>query len=274
MSKLDSPKLLVSIRSAREARIVEQAEIGILDVKEPDRGGLGASDPETLQEIADVVSGSNQNRVLSFSAGELVQWFPQLEGKDDKPGLEPVCSLVQRYGPELLCKYRYVKVGLAGSFRSQAASLGCEARQSGPIHDWTTIWTQFFEGLPVPSRAVAVVYLDFQDCDAPPPEEIIRVAAQANNCDVVLFDTFHKSGNLFSDFSITEIEEMVLLARSHGLIVVIAGSVDLNCLAEAVSVAPDFVGVRGAVCCGERTSQIDSDLVEKFARELGAVVLK
>ena len=271
MSKLDSPQLLVSIRSAQEAKIVEQAEIGILDVKEPNRGGLGASDPETLQEIADVVRSLNHDRVLSFSAGELIQWFPHLEGKDNKHGLEPVRSLVQHYGPELLCKYRYVKVGLAGLFRNQASLQRFEAGPSEPVPDWPIIWTQFFQGLPLPTRAVAVVYLDFQDCNAPPPEEVIRVAAKANNCDVVLFDTFHKSGNLFSHVSITELGEMVLSARSHGLFAVIAGSVDLNCLAEVVSVAPDFVGVRGAVCCGERTSQIDSDLVEKFAQELSAV---
>ena len=274
MLKIDLPKLLVSIRSAEEANIVENAEIGILDVKEPSRGGLGASDPETLREIAEVVNRSNQNRVLSFSAGELIQWFPQLGGVADELDLKSDRSLVQHYGHGLLSQYKYVKVGLAGSFYGQANGQVIEGSKRGSkqILDWRTIWKRFFEDLPIPTRAVAVVYLDFRDCSAPPPGEVIRVAAEANNCDVVLFDTFHKSGNLFSHVSITELEEMVRSARNHGLIAVIAGSIDLSCLVKVVSAAPDFVGVRGAVCRGERTSQIDSDLVDKFARELVEVV--
>jgi len=268
LSKLDSPKLLVSIRSAREAKFVQDAEIGILDVKEPNQGGLGASDPGTLKEIADFVGQSDPNRILSFSAGELAHWFPQLDGKDDGRGLQSDRQLVQRYGAELLCQYRYVKIGLAESFPPQATG------QSKQVYDWSIIWTRFFDGLPTPTKAVAVVYLDFQHCAAPPPADVIRVAARTSNCDVVLFDTFHKSGNLFSHVSITKLKEMVLSARGQGLKAVVAGSVDLGCLAEVAAVGPDFIGVRGAVCSGERTSEIESVLVDEFAQELNAAVLK
>jgi len=271
LSKLDSPKLLVSIRSAREAKFVQHSEIGILDVKEPSRGGLGASDPETLKEIADFVGRSAPNRILSFSAGELLDWFPQLDGKVGERGLKSdrqLVQLVQRYGAELLCQYRYVKIGLAGAFPRQTTG------QSKQAHDWSIIWTRFFDGLPTPNKTVAVVYLDFQHCDAPPPADVIHVAARANNCDIVLFDTFHKSGNLFSHVSIARLKEMVLSARGQGLKVVIAGSVDLGCLAEVVSIAPDFIGVRGAACSGERTSEIEPELVDEFAQELNAAVFE
>jgi len=225
--------------------------IGILDVKEPDRGGLGASDRDTLREIAEVAKISNRHFDLSFSAGELVQWHPLLGDSNCESGVVPAqCrSLLEYYGMELLSQYRFVKVGLAGVAAplamegTAAAARHCsiEAATGGstcrPLQiefDWQGAWRELFAGLPEPTRPVAVSYLDFRDCQAPPPSMVLRLAANTPNCVAVLFDTCHKSGSLFSHVSISELNELVQRTRDLGLIPVVAGSVSLDCLSDVV----------------------------------------
>ena len=65
----NSPGLLVSVRSAAEAVAALAGGADVIDVKEPDRGPLGAADPDTMAEIVCVVAG----RVLvTAAAGELL----------------------------------------------------------------------------------------------------------------------------------------------------------------------------------------------------------
>lgn len=255
-------KLLVSVRSAQEAELVRCHRIGILDVKEPDRGGLGASDRDTLKQIADVVNKSKREFDLSFSAGELTQWHPHWAGANFGTGLVPTRrSLPQYYGLELLSQYQFVKLGLAG------------VATSAPVLDWRSAWRELFADLPESIRTVAVSYLDFRDCDAPSPSMVLQLAADMKNCDVVLFDTFHKSGNLFSHVSINKLTELVKCAHRLGLTPVVAGSVSLSCLSDVVSSSPGFVGIRGAVCRGGRVGEISAQLVEEFVMELNQAVL-
>lgn len=249
---------------------MQRCKIGILDVKEPSRGGLGASDRDTLEEIVEVVRGSKRQFDLSFSAGELGQWRPSLDEASGEAGVELTRrrSLVEYYGPELLAQYRFVKVGLAGVVAKSGFSEGPEKIGL----DWQNAWRELFVGLPEPTRPVAVSYLDYRGCDAPSPDMILQLAAEAKDCEVVLFDTCHKSGNLFSHVSISELNELVQRTRSLGLIPVVAGSVCLNCLSGVVFSRPGFVGVRGAVCRGDRVGKIALQLVEEFVSKLDAVV--
>src|SRR5688572_22177610 len=64
-----SPGLLVSVRSAEEAVAALAGGADVIDVKEPNRGPLGAADPQTIAEIVRVVRG----RVpVTAAAGELL----------------------------------------------------------------------------------------------------------------------------------------------------------------------------------------------------------
>ena len=61
--------LLVSVRSAAEARIALEAGADLIDVKEPRRGALGAADPAVWKDVCRAVAG----RVpVSVALGELV----------------------------------------------------------------------------------------------------------------------------------------------------------------------------------------------------------
>ena len=237
-------QLLVSVRDAREAKLVSDYDIGILDVKEPDRGGLGASDPATLSEVANSVSGSI---VKSFSAGELVDWSNSpLESED---------PLRDRYNSYDLEKYHYVKVGLANVDKTFSAE-----------NSWSASWQRLFQGFSRDNgpRSVGVVYVDYSSCGAPEPDALLELFASVPHCEAILFDTFNKAQRLFDYIAVQELDRLVRLSREAGLKTVVAGSVTLDLLPDVQSLRPDFVGVRGAVCTGGRSGKIEGSLVNGF----------
>ena len=48
-------RLLISARSAAEAKIVASAGVDIVDIKEPLNGALGLASPDTLKEVVDSI---------------------------------------------------------------------------------------------------------------------------------------------------------------------------------------------------------------------------
>lgn len=65
------PKLLVSVRSAAEARAALLGGADLIDVKEPARGALGAADPEVIREVVAAVGGAVP---VSAALGEWADW--------------------------------------------------------------------------------------------------------------------------------------------------------------------------------------------------------
>jgi uncharacterized protein (UPF0264 family) len=74
MSDLPSPQLLVSVRSADEARAALAGGADLIDVKEPTRGPLGAAD---LPVIRDVIAAVNGRVAVSAAFGEWHEWVEQ-----------------------------------------------------------------------------------------------------------------------------------------------------------------------------------------------------
>ena len=252
-------KLLISIRSAEEAELVSGYQVGIVDVKEPNRGALGASDPETLVEIAKELDSAIPK---SFSAGELRDWTSgnlNFGNLNSAKALDCECPLSKRYGAEVLKKYDYVKVGLAGA----------------NSFDWRECWSALLGGSIGKAdggfahlNAVGVVYLDFETCDAPSYEELLDFFTKAKSCKAILFDTHDKTGDLFTYCSLDVIESMILRCRAAGLSTVIAGSVSLESLPQVLTASPDFVGVRGAVCAQGRDGSLDNRLLQNFIKQM------
>ena len=238
-------QLLVSIRNADEAETVSPYPIAILDVKEPDRGALGSPDPETLRQITGVVA---QPQTMSFAAGELSQWR--------KPNNQRTENGFQHHYGGLLQNFRYIKIGLAGMRFEE---------------NWRYDWQVMFRDLPGTTSAVVVSYFDYQTCGAPPPRELIEFAAAGPNCFTILFDTYDKSNDLFGYITSAELAALVNESRSNGLQTVVAGSINESSLANVAAVNPDFVGVRGAVCRGDRGDKIDGRLVNELASTLQAL---
>src|SRR5262245_29817612 len=78
-SGLSRPGLLVSVRSADEARAALVGGADLIDIKEPSRGPLGPAEPEVIDSIVAAVAG----RVpVSAAPGEWLDWVPDFYPKN------------------------------------------------------------------------------------------------------------------------------------------------------------------------------------------------
>jgi hypothetical protein len=220
--------LLVSVRNAAEARLALAGGADLIDVKEPHRGSLGPADPTTWREVVDAVAG---RRPVSVALGELLT---------DRVG---------ELAPQAI-GIRFAKTGLAG----------CAA-----VADWPSVWRKSLAGLQRDVTKVAVAYADFKQARAPNPGEVLQHALDLH-CEVILFDTFTKDrGGLLNHLPYSELQTWVREIRLRGLKVVLAGSLDRSSITRVLSVAPDFIAVRGAVSRGDRTGSLDQKLVANLA---------
>ncbi len=223
-------KLLVSVRDAAEARTALAAGVDLIDVKEPHQGSLGAAAPEDIAAIAAVVGTQVP---LSVACGEL------LDTRD----------VADVWSSGVLHGINYAKLGLAG----------CSL-----LDDWPDRWQRALARLPSSVCPVAVAYADWRTCDAPSAESVLHHALQLR-CRALLVDTFDKSaGNLLTQTTLEELKSLASQVRSHGLMFVLAGSLDQAAINTVASIDPDYIAVRGAVCRGGREGSVDGKKVQEI----------
>ncbi len=222
-------QLLVSVRSGDEAWCALGGGAAIIDIKEPANGPLGAASDEAIDTIVRCVAGKAP---ISVAAGELldhVAW------------------------PHLPTAVGWAKLGLAG----------CAA-----VDNWPERWQRAIESLSPHVAPVAVAYADHERAAAPAPRAVLERGI-ALGCRALLIDTFDKlSGGLFAHLRARRVEELIEQARHAGLTTVLAGSLRLGDLDQACELMPDYVAVRGAVCRGLRTGELDEQLVRDWAARL------
>lgn len=229
------PGLLVSVRDAREAIAALEGGAQVIDVKEPRRGSLGAADNSTIEEVVAAVGG---RAMVTAAAGELTELF----GTPRAP-MPPGVSLL--------------KIGLAGC-REMA--------------DWRSRWLEvaanLWQGADAAGHTVAVAYADWRRAGAPSPVEVLRAAVEAG-CPAVLVDTWDKShGPLFDHWPADEVRTFCDTVRSHGMAIVLAGSLQGESLATAAGLAPDLIAVRTAACAVDRSGPV---LAERVAEVRSAI---
>ncbi len=222
-------KLLVSVRSADEARAALAGGADLIDVKEPRNGALGAADEQVQREIIQTIHG---RAPCSLALGEL------LGGKLTFPTDVP---------------FAFAKIGLAGC---------------GRLETWPVRWREAWRALPRETTRVAVAYADWETCAAPAPDEILKHAAQCD-CRVLLLDTFDKSaGNLFTHWNSPSLSRFIDSIHHAEMLAVLAGSLTLNDFPAALALSPDYLAVRGAACVGERQGDIKQHRVRALANSL------
>lgn len=222
-----SPKLLVSVRSAAEARAAIAGGADWIDIKEPNRGSLGAADQATIADVLREVAG---RRPVSAAAGE---W-------------NATGDIDWREFPELA----RIKLGLAGGADEPDV--------------WRQV-ESFAERLPRREMLVLTAYADFPAARAPCPADVLEQSERLG-LEMLLVDSFDKSaGTLFDALDGDELQELIELAREVGMGVVLAGSLSGEALTAACELGPVMVGVRGAACRGGRNGEIDGALVAGLA---------
>lgn len=145
--------LLVSVRSAEEARGAHEGGATVIDIKEPTRGPLGRASVKVWRAVRSTVPTGVP---VSVALGELTDWAnPPTPG--EWTGLA------------------YRKVGLA---------------RSGP--DWSDRWATIRRRSPGPPW-VAVAYSDWTTAESPSPDAILDEALAIPECVGLLVDTWDKS---------------------------------------------------------------------------------
>ncbi|MBI1336981.1 MAG: hypothetical protein GC164_08470 [Phycisphaera sp.] len=137
----------------------------------------------------------------------------------------------------------YVKVGLHG------------------VSDgWPNHLSELYASLPGGTRGVAVAYAER---DVTVPVAQVLSWAIENHCAGLLIDTHEKDGRTLLDHRTTG--ELCLLRESlhkYGLFLALAGSISAQAIEKVLTVSPDIVAVRGAVCeRGDRTGRVRADRV-------------
>ncbi len=221
--------LLVSVRSADEARAAVEGGASVVDVKEPDRGPLGRADVEVWRAVRAAVPAPIP---VSVALGELRD-----RANDDPADDRSFAGIAFR------------KLGLAGS---------------GP--GWADRWAEARRAGPSGPRWVAVAYADWSTAGAPHPDAVLAAALDADDCRGVLVDTWDKSRSSPVEVS-PYWSGWVARARRSGRLVALAGGLDLRAIARLAPLRPDLFAVRGAACVGaNRRGTVDAGLVAALVR--------
>jgi uncharacterized protein (UPF0264 family) len=234
-------QLLVSLRAGNEVAAALAGGADIVDAKEPARGSLGPVDPEVLQEFA---ARTPPSVPLSLALGDFT-------APDTVRRAVAGAKVRQRSAPT------YLKLGFAGEdSEAVVTSLVAAALAAAAA-------------TPLRPVVVPVAYADHERAGSPAPETLLR-AAIAAGARAVLIDTCLKDGRgLLHWLPPGRLRSVSDRARSAGLLVAVAGSLDLASL-DRVAGAADVVGVRGAACRDGRGGSVDATLVRRLRERLGA----
>jgi len=246
-----TPLLLTSVTGPDEAAVALRAGTDILDVKQPREGSLGACPPAVLRAVvtlrnaaAERASGGG-TRDASGTARPAVS-----AALGDAPNLPGTFALAA--AGAAACGVDYVKVGLFGARSVLEARVFLEevvtaARQTAPS-----------------VRVIAAAYADAAAIGSLPPRLLPRAAglAGAHGC---LIDTARKDGqSLFDHLEPRDLAGFIAECRALGLICGLAGSIAMRHVPRLRDLAPDVVGVRGALCAGGRSGRLDALRVRSF----------
>ena len=229
-------QLLVSVRSAAEAKVALAGGADIIDAKEPSRGSLGAVSPRALQQICAAIP---DNRPMSIALGD-----PKTAGE----ALRIISAVPQSR------RLTYLKLGFAGLRNPESIHSLLQAALEGAV------------GRPV--AIVAVGYVDAPNAGSLPPETICRIAGEAGAAGVLL-DTYQKAaGNLLAWLEPSRLAALLARARAAGLFTAVAGGLGVDELPAVFRAAPDIVGFRGALCEGGREGTLSQERVCQVRRQL------
>ena len=231
---IDVPKLLVSVRDAPEVLAALAGGADWIDLKEPSAGPLAAVDVAVAREAAMALAG---RRNLSAALGELRDWKSSVS-----VGLLEIEEI------------RVVKLGLSG----------CAG-----LSDWQALLESASTTVASAGKQlVGVVYADWRQAEAPPPPEVLGLAASLG-LRYLLVDTYGKqAGTVLNYLSPQELKHLFEAAKLRSMMTVLAGSVTQAELDQLPVEIVDLVAVRGAVCRGARTSAVDVKLVQDFRQTL------
>ena len=243
--------MLISVKNPTEARIAAANEgVSIVDVKDPLQGSLGFAGAAIVNQIAALVHEANSK---SISAIDNSCNNSNSRKKLVSIALGELDSLNKLDTQQIdWAKISYAKVGLSDAYKD------CR---------WRKRLADFFSEVPSNVARVFVIYVD--QISATASQESLT-AAHEDGMSVVLLDTFDKSrGNVFFHWSDFQCKSLFKAAAELGIQTVLAGSIEVSNLPLALKTQTDLIGVRGAVCEGDREGELSqqrlSDFIEAYS---------
>ena len=207
---------LASVASLPEARIVHDAGVDVIDLKNPARGALGAVEPAVARAVAaalpprEGVGNDSGAPVLSAAIGDLPVYAAELEA---------AVARMYALGPAL------IKVGVADPALSRFTLKALARLADKNIPVILVFYAESYRGA-----------VDFH-----------RLAGAGVKG--VMLDTREKAnGNLRRKLAPGVLARFVASSQGAGLIAGLAGSLGPEDIAPLLPLAPDYLGFRGALC--------------------------
>ncbi|TWT31464.1 (5-formylfuran-3-yl)methyl phosphate synthase [Blastopirellula retiformator] len=226
-------QLLVSVRSAAEARAALAGGADLIDVKEPTLGSLGAAKPQVWREVIDQIDGQLS---VSVALGE-------------------ISDRGSRFDADSFRGASMVKFGLANM---------------ADVANWRTIATARYQQVPPECVRVAVYYVDQSRANCPPLNEVLRWSREIS-ATAVLLDTYVKDGQSLFDFvSARELAQTIAAIHAGDQLAACGGSLAEAHFSAAIEAGADVLAVRGAACAGSRTGEVREERVAALRRSLNS----
>ena len=226
--------LLVSVRDQHEAAAVAHLPFEILDLKEPDRGPLGACEPDVwhhcVESIPPLAGGSLKGRCWSVALGEQ--------------------TMAMELVGQVPSGVRFAKAGPSGLPDTRLL-----------FRMWDRLRERLAEGV----ELVAVAYADWEVARSPLLEDVVAGAVSCG-LKTILIDTFDKQrGGVFDLLGEDRIKNVIRMTSSVGCEVVLAGGITYSEASRALSFGYRRIGLRGALCRGSRNGEIDPQTVSQWS---------
>lgn len=216
--------LLVSVVNGKEALEAQEGEADIIDIKNPLEGALGAPAPRSIKEVCGELKG---RKPLSIALGE----FP------GKPGAAALAALGSAYFNPNFVKISFIPHSypeeIIDTLQEVKKSLKLIAKE---------------KTIPI----VAVVFADTISFASWKLDDFVSIAREggAEGC---LIDTWEKKGKSLPDYlSLEEVKKFIEKCRREELFCGLAGSLRFSDVLTLCMLKPDIIGVRSAVCGGDR----------------------
>lgn len=228
--------LLASVRDLAEAQAAAAAGADLIDLKEPSAGALGGLPIAQIDSIVAALRERWPKRPVSATIGDF--------RADDHAGRGAQAAAVARCGVD------YVKAGIEPGAHALAALQTLAAlqlpapgsRPSGSRPPGSR-----------PPGSIVIVFLADRGVDLALAER-----AAAMGFAGLMLDTADKStGSLLRHADRAALAGLLALARRHGCLSGLAGSLTRDDVAVLRQLAPDFAGFRGAVCDGDRRGRFN-----------------
>lgn len=234
------PILLVSVVNGQETRAAVAGGADIIDLKNPAEGSLGAPAPKIIGEVCAELKG---DKPLSIAIGE----FP------GKPSAAALASFGSAYfQPD------FIKV----AFLPDSPPEEILATLKGIKNSISLMQPE------ITIHLVSVAFADIMNRATWNLSDFAAISQEggAAGC---LIDTWEKKGRSLLDYlSGEEIEQFIETCHAHHLFCGLAGSLRSSDIFALNQLEPDIIGVRSAVCGGDRLRGIVSAQSVRDLKEL------